>query len=146
LRVITISSYHGSLEDEKMTEDAPRLTMKQARAELAAMDHSIRRTGHGDELRIAPRAGTAEQREACAYYTNDLADAVSTARFERSRSVLREGALTASLDRVMQTEPFTPDQQPQGRNPESAREYPGERLVMRLAGRTTQDSTEDRER
>lgn len=122
--------------------EAERLTMKAARKQLAAIDYSLLRVD--GEYRVAPKGGTAAHRETRAYYTTDLADAVGTAKAERSRAVLRDGAACATFDRLIQTSPFTPEPQPQGRNPESSRQYPGERMIDRLAGIGRDDNGNER--
>ena len=121
--------------------DDDRVTIKTARAQLADIGYSLR---HMDgEFRVAPKGGSEEHREVRAYYTTDLADAVGTAKAERSRAVLLEGALTATLDRMLDGGGV--EAQAQGRCPGTASQYPGERLLDRFAG-IARHSDDDHER
>jgi hypothetical protein len=59
------------------------MTIKNAKAMLRALGYTL---SHRDgEFRAAPMDGTPETREARAYYTDDLDDAIATVRFEVSR-------------------------------------------------------------
>jgi hypothetical protein len=111
-----------------------KLTLKTARGQLGEIGYGIR---HMDgEYRVAPKGGDEAQREARAYYTTDLADAVGTAKAERSRAVLGEAALTATLDRLLH--------EPHGRNADTVRDFPAERLVSRFADAARGDSDNER--
>lgn len=60
------------------------MKMKEAKAALANIGMTINRTGYGNEVRVTfmqhvDGYKTAARREAVAYYTDDLNDAVSTA-------------------------------------------------------------------
>lgn len=55
-----------------------KLTIAIARAECRALGCSLRK--RDGEFRVAYLTGSLEQREARAYYTNDLVDAVDTAK------------------------------------------------------------------
>jgi hypothetical protein len=65
------------------------MTLSAARTQLAALGYSIRRTQAGD-YRVA-RKGLVNA-EASAYYTNDLDDAVSTARHRQDDRTARADA------------------------------------------------------
>lgn len=68
------------------------MTQAQAKLTLRALGFTMsRRDG---EFRIAPMDGTPAQKEARAYYTDDLSDAVGTARQERARG-MRDAACEA---------------------------------------------------
>jgi hypothetical protein len=76
------------------------LTIADARTALHAIGYTISR--RYAEYRVAPLSGSPAQREARAYYTPDLADAVATARAEakrRTEVTQREAsAIAAELD------------------------------------------------
>ena len=119
-------------------DETERLTMKTARARLAEIDYTIRRTGDG-ELRVAPKGGTEEQREARAYYTTDLADAVGTAKAERIREVFHDAAITTVLNRLLD-ETMTSQHRQDG----PVDRYPAERLMSRFAGINRDDTGNER--
>lgn len=61
-----------------------RLSLKAAKRRVFGYGFSLNiRNG---EYRLAPIEGTPEEREAQAYYTENLDDAISTAAFEANRS------------------------------------------------------------
>jgi hypothetical protein len=59
------------------------LTIADARTALHAIGYTLSR--RNAEYRVAPLSGSPAQREAQAYYTPDLADAVAIARAEAKR-------------------------------------------------------------
>lgn len=59
------------------------MTLKNAKAMLRALGYTL---SHRDgEFRVAPMDGTPDSREARAYYTDDLDDAIATVRCELAR-------------------------------------------------------------
>jgi hypothetical protein len=66
-----------------MSNVSSKLTLAQARIECKALHFSI--TKRDGEYRVAPLDVPFTEREAKAYYTNDIHDAVGTARLERER-------------------------------------------------------------
>ena len=73
--------------------DQPRLTLAAAKAICAALGFSLRRTV-GSEVRLA-RPG--RNQEAAAHYTDDLDDAIGTARAEAARAAADCGPRIAAL-------------------------------------------------
>lgn len=71
------------------------MTQKQAKMILRALGFTM--SARDGEFRIAPMDGTPAQKEARAHYTDDLDDAVGTARLEAARA-MRDTA--ASLHRA----------------------------------------------
>lgn len=87
------------------------MTRTQAKSTLRALGYTM--TVTDGEFRIAPVAGTPAQKEAQAYYTNDLGDAVSTARQEMARA-MRCTAVAAhraarEAERAATVADYTPD-------------------------------------
>jgi hypothetical protein len=66
------------------------MTIKNAKNMLRALGYTL---SHRDgEFRVAPIDGTPATREARAYYTDDLDDAISTVRCELSRKTAMQPA------------------------------------------------------
>lgn len=74
---------------------SPRpLTFFEAREAVRALGMAMRRTGYDREVRVWNRLTTPDRAEATAYYTDDLEDAVGTARAMAANMP----ALSADLD------------------------------------------------
>lgn len=59
---------------------AKRFTLKTAKSTCANYGFSLKKTGEGDEIRVAPVGVSRTTAEDRAYYTGDLADAVGACR------------------------------------------------------------------
>lgn len=57
-----------------------KLRQKDVFAEIRRMGLAVKKTGFDDEIRVAYKSGNAKRDEDSAYYTDDLADALGTAR------------------------------------------------------------------
>ena len=91
----TLTARHEAAQAKHKAEQAaqpPAMTLQQAKEQLAGLGYTIARTGHGAELRVAPKDGTPASREERAYYTDDLADAVGTVKGELDRLAHRQGS------------------------------------------------------
>jgi hypothetical protein len=61
------------------------MTLQQAKTTARVLGFVLRHDSHTGEYRLSPDHGTREEREAEAYYTTDLDDALATARWESMR-------------------------------------------------------------
>lgn len=61
-------------------EDGRPLRQKDVFAAIRQMGLTVKKTGYDDEIRVAYKSGNAKRDEDSAYYTDDLADALGTAR------------------------------------------------------------------
>jgi hypothetical protein len=61
------------------------MTLQQAKTTARVLGFVLRFVSTRNEYRLSPDHGTREEREAEAYYTTDLDDALATARWESMR-------------------------------------------------------------
>ncbi len=93
-----------SAKDELLSSPAAEpkpMTFSEARTAISEMGYSLRKTGHGKEMRAAPKEGTKEEREDLAIYDDNADDIASTVRSEVAQTAARQTATSdARLDRT----------------------------------------------